>query len=240
MNKFWNWIKNEDNDRVLRIDGIIAENSWFDDEISPKQFREELNSGSGNITVWINSYGGDVFAAAQIYNMLKEYPHKVTTRIDGIAASAASVICMAGDTVEISPVGAIMIHNPALGIFANSDEMKAAIRVLDEIKETIINAYEIKTKLSREKISKLMDAETWFSAKKALELGFVDKILFTDENSDNAANAVMFSKMTVTDSFLNKIKKALKKQTSGVNAAQFKKSCNFKKECYLNGNSRIV
>ena len=240
MNKFWNWIKNEDNDRVLRIDGIIAENSWFDDEISPKQFREELNSGSGNITVWINSYGGDVFAAAQIYNMLKEYPHKVTTRIDGIAASAASVICMVGDTVEISPVGAIMIHNPALGIFANSDEMKAAIRVLDEIKETIINAYEIKTKLSREKISKLMDAETWFSAKKALELGFVDKILFTDENSDNAANAVMFSKMTVTDSFLNKIKKALKKQTSGVNAAQFKKSCNFKKECYLNGNSRIV
>ena len=210
MNKFWNWIKNEDNDRVLRIDGIIAENSWFDDEISPKQFREELNSGSGNITVWINSYGGDVFAAAQIYNMLKEYPHKVTTRIDGIAASAASVICMAGDTVEISPVGTIMIHNPAMEIFANSDEMKAAIRVLDEIKETIINAYEIKTKLSREKISKLMDAETWFSAKKALELGFVDKILFTDENADNAANAVMFSKMKVTNNLLNKIKDKIK------------------------------
>ena len=216
MSKFWNWIKNEDSDRVLRIDGIIAENSWFDDEISPKQFREELNSGSGNINVWINSYGGDVFAAAQIYNMLKDYPYKVTTQIDGVAASAASVICMAGDVVKISPVGAIMIHDPSTFAWGNSEEMKAAIKVLDEIKETIINAYELKTKLSREKISKMMTAETWLSAKKALELGFVDEILYTDRDNGEVTDAVIFSRMTVTNCLLNKIKnKASSKKDAG-------------------------
>lgn len=211
-NKFWNWIKNEESgERVLRLEGTIAEDSWFEDDVTPKQFRDELNSGEGDISVWINSYGGDVFAAAQIYTMLKDYPHKVKTQIEGIAASAASVIAMAGDEVLISPVGAIMIHNPAMEIFGDSDEIKTAIRVLDEIKETIINAYELKTKLPREKISKLMDAKTWFNAKKALELGFVDKILFTDDNVENAADAVIFSRMTVINCLLNKIRSKTKK-----------------------------
>ena len=210
-NKFWNWIKNEESgERVLRLEGTIAEESWFEDDVTPKQFRDELNSGEGDISVWINSYGGDVFAAAQIFTMLKDYPYKVKTQIEGIAASAASVIAMAGDEVLISPVGAIMIHNPTMTIFGDSDEMKTAIRVLDEIKETIINAYELKTKLPREKISKLMDAETWFNAKKALELGFVDKILFTDDNVENAADAVIFSRMTVTNCLLNKIRSKIK------------------------------
>ena len=225
MNKFWNWIKNE-TERVLRIDGIIAENSWFDDEISPKQFRDELNSGDGDITVWINSYGGDCVAAAQIYNMLKDYAHKVTVKIDGIAASAASVICMAGDTVKISPVGALMIHDPLTAVVGNSEELKTAIRVLGEIKETIINAYEAKTKLPRDKISKMMTAETWMNANKALDLGFVDEILYTDEKGVNSSHtladlsdAVIFSRMSITNCLLNKIKS---KASSKKDAAEFK------------------
>ena len=98
MKKFWNWIRDETNPdaRILRLEGAIAEESWFDDEITPAAFKAELTSGSGPITVWINSPGGDCVAAAQIYNMLMDYPADVTVRIDGIAASAASVIAMAG------------------------------------------------------------------------------------------------------------------------------------------------
>lgn len=224
--RFWNWAKNEDNgERVLRLEGIIAEESWWDDEISPKQFREELNSGDGDITVWINSYGGDVFAGAQIFNMLKEYKGKVVTCIDGIAASAASVIAMAGDVVQISPVGALMIHDPLMAIYGNSEELKSAIKVLGEIKETIINAYELKTNLPRDKIAKMMTEETWMSAKKALELGFVDEILFTDNDNGTVQDAVIFSRMTVTNCLLNKIKSKNKPSTKK-DVAEFKNRIN--------------
>ena len=107
--KFWNWkkAKNQETgaeERVLELSGTIAEDSWFDDDVTPQLFKDELNSGTGDITVWINSPGGDCVAAAQIYNMLSNYKGKVTVKIDGIAASAASVIAMAGDTVLVSPV----------------------------------------------------------------------------------------------------------------------------------------
>lgn len=226
MNKFWNWIKNEDNaERVLRLEGVIAEESWWDDDITPKKFREELNSGDGDITVWINSYGGDCFAAAQIFNMLKDYPHKVTIKIDGIAASAASVIAMAGDVVQISPVGAIMVHDPLMAVAGNSDELKSAIKVLGEIKETIINAYELKTNLPRDKIAKMMTDETWLSAKKALELGFVDEILYTDNDNGTVQDAVIFSRMTVTNCLLNKIK-SKNKSPAKKDVAEFKNRIN--------------
>jgi ATP-dependent Clp protease protease subunit len=110
LNKFWNWVKNEEG-RTLYLDGAIAEETWFGDEVTPKQFKAELISGSGDITVWINSPGGCVFAASQIYNMLMDYKGKVTVKIDGIAASAASVIAMAGGEVLMSPVSMIMVHN---------------------------------------------------------------------------------------------------------------------------------
>ena len=113
MKKFWNW-KNqtETSERTLFLNGTIAEESWFDDEVTPQLFKDELMSGSGNITVWINSPGGDCVAAAQIYNMLMDYKGDVTVKIDGIAASAASVIAMAGTKVLVSPVSMLMIHNP--------------------------------------------------------------------------------------------------------------------------------
>ena len=146
--------------RTLFLNGTIAEESWFDDDITPALFKEELLSGSGDITVWINSPGGDCVAAAQIYNMLMDYKGNVTVKIDGIAASAASVIAMAGTKVMVSPVSMLMIHNPATMAFGDSAEMQKAIAMLEEVKESIINAYEIKTGLSRAKISHLMDAET--------------------------------------------------------------------------------
>ena len=169
--KFWNWVSSDEG-RTLYLDGAIAEETWFGDEVTPKQFKAELLSEEGDITIWINSPGGDVFAASQIYNMLMDYKGKVTVKIDGIAASAASVIAMAGYDVFISPTGLMMIHNPMTIAFGDAGEMEKAISMLSEVKESIINAYEIKTGLSRTKLSHFMDAETWFNAKKAVELGF--------------------------------------------------------------------
>ncbi len=177
-NKFWKW-KNqtETEERTLFLDGVISEVSWFDDDITPQMFKEELLSGSGNITVWINSPGGDCIAAAQIYNMLTDYAGNVTVKIDGIAASAASVIAMAGDSVQMSPVSMMMIHNPATIAMGDHNEMAKAIEMLNEVKESIMNAYAAKTGLSRAKLSRLMDEETWMNANKALQMGFCDMIM---------------------------------------------------------------
>ena len=205
MNRFWKW-KNltETEERTLFLNGTIAEDSWFDDEVTPQIFKDELNSGTGNITVYINSYGGDCVAAAQIYNMLTNYNGKVTIKIDGIAASAASVIAMAGDKVLMSPVSVIMIHNPLTMVCGDHKEMEKAIDMLAEVKESIINAYEYKTGLSRAKLSHLMESETWMNANKAVELGFADGI---SEKADNApiADAVMFSQRAVSNALMNKL-----------------------------------
>lgn len=231
--KFWNWIKNQDESgsemRTLFLNGEISDETWYGDEVTPKLFKDELGTGKGPITVWINSPGGDVFAAAQIYNMLMDYPYDVTVKIDGLAASAASVIAMAGTTVEMSPVAMMMIHNPATIAIGDSEEMKKAVKMLDEVKESIMNAYGIKTDLARDKISKLMDAESWFNAKKAVELGFADKILFADGQGDATNDAgegmavsvemsapVMFSRQAVMNSMLSKLippKKPAEKRT---------------------------
>ena len=210
--KFWNWVRNEnDESRTLFLNGEISDETWYGDEVTPKMFKEELQDGEGDITVWINSPGGDVFAAAQIYNMLMDYKGNVTVKIDGLAASAASVIAMAGTEVQMSPVAMMMIHNPATIAIGDSSEMKKAIDMLDEVKESIMNAYEIKTGLSRSRISHLMDAESWFNAKKAVELGFADKLLFSkeeteaEEEKELEMEAVMFSRKAVTNSLMSKL-----------------------------------
>lgn len=207
--KFWNWVKNEEG-RTLYFDGYIAQDSWFDDDITPKQFKSELTNSDGDIVVWLNSPGGDVFAASQIYNMLKEYNGKVTVKIDGIAASAASVIAMAGSEILMSPVAMMMIHNPATVIFGEASDFQSGIEMLSEVKESIINAYEQKTSLPRNKISKMMDAETWFSAQKAVELGFADKVLY--EDSEEVTDGFIFDKVTVTNALIRKIPKAKETQ----------------------------
>ena len=203
--KFWNWVRNEDTNRTLVLNGQISDETWFGDEVTPGLFREELQSCEGDITVWINSPGGDVFAAAQIYNMLMEYPGNVDVRIDGMAASAASVIAMAGNKVSMSPVAMMMIHNPMTVAMGDKKVMQQAIDMLDEIKESIINAYELKTGQPRAKIAHMMDTETWFNAKKAVELGFADDILYSgDSDKKDIAEAVLFGRLTVIDSFLGK------------------------------------
>ena len=181
MNKFWNWIKDEDGGRTLRLEGPIDNDNFWGDEITPQMFREELEAGEGDVTVWINSPGGNVFAAAEIYTMLREYAGKITVKIASIAASAASVIAMAGDRVQMSPTALLMIHDPSTIAMGNARDMEKAIDTLNEVKESIINAYAAKTGLRHSKISDLMESETWMNAKKALDLGFCDEILYTDE-----------------------------------------------------------
>lgn len=185
MKKFWNWLRNSEGERTLRLEGPIDEDSVWGDEITPKAFRAELEEDTGDITVWICSPGGNVFAAAEIYTMLREYPGTVTVKIDSIAASAASVVAMAGDRVLMSPTGMLMIHDPSTIAMGNSEDMRKAIDVLNEVKESIINAYMAKTSLSHARIANFMSNETWMNAKKAVELGFADGILFEDADSDD-------------------------------------------------------
>lgn len=183
MKKFWNFVKNEDTSETeLLFNGPISEDTWWGDEITPALFRDELSKVSGNLTVWLNSPGGDVFAASQIYAMLKNHKGKVTVKIDGIAASAASVVAMAGDETLIAPTAMMMIHDPSTVAMGNKADMEKAITLLEEVKESIINAYETKSHLSRNKIAKMMSDETWLNAKKAYDMGFVDGILFSDKD----------------------------------------------------------
>ncbi|MBQ3385819.1 MAG: Clp protease ClpP, partial [Eggerthellaceae bacterium] len=172
MQKFWNWIHDDSGGRVLRLEGPIDSESFWGDEITPKMFRDELYAEDGDITLWVNSPGGNVFAAAEIYTMLRDYPGNVTVRIASIAASAASVVAMAGNLVQISPTGMLMVHDPSTIAMGNARDMEKAITTLNEVKESIINAYAFKTGLTRNRISKLMSDETWLNAKKAVELGF--------------------------------------------------------------------
>ena len=190
-------------ERTLYLNGTIAEESWFDDDVTPQLFKEELMAGSGNITVWINSPGGDCVAAAQIYNMLMD-SHDVTVKIDGIAASAASVIAMAGTKVLMSPVSMLMIHNPMTVAMGDTAEMQKAIEMLGSVKDSIINAYEIKTGLSRAKLAHLMDEETWMNAKRAIELGFCDGLL--EGNAPPAVDVAFdFSRKECDNALLNKL-----------------------------------
>ena len=204
--KFWKWRNQADGEpgaRVLELYGTIAEESWFDDDVTPQMFRDELFSGEGDVVIFLNSPGGDCVAASQIYTMLTEYQGGVTIKIDGIAASAASVIAMAGDTVLMAPTGMMFVHNPMTAAFGNKAEMEKAIEMLEEVKESIINAYERKTGLSRQKLSHLMDSETWMNARRAIELGFADGMLgggVTDE-----APAYEFSGKSAETSLINKI-----------------------------------
>ena len=167
-------------------------------------FRDELFAGHGPVTIWINSPGGDCIAASQIYAMLMDYKDEVTVKIDGIAASAASVIAMAGTKVLMAPTAMMMIHNPSTGAYGDHKDMEKVIEMLDEVKESIINAYEIRTDLSHAQLSHMMDETTWMNAKKAVELGFADALL---EDSKRAVNveAYSFSTTNIENAIINNI-----------------------------------
>lgn len=200
MKRFWNW--NQDGDqRQLAISGVIAPDSWIHDNVSPQVFQDELNESQGPIDLWLNSPGGDCTAASQIYTMLMNYPNDVNVKISGIAASAASVIAMAGTKVSMAPTALMMIHNPLTIAAGNRSDMAKAIQQLDETKESIINAYEIKTSLPRGKIAALMDEQTWMNPNKAIELGFADEVL----NAESVSNSYTYSERQVNLQILNKL-----------------------------------
>ena len=225
MDKFWNFIKNEETSETeLYFEGPISSSTWYGDELTPALFKDELNKHPGNLTVWISSPGGDVFAASQIYTMLKNHKGRITVKIDSLAASAASVVAMAGDETLIAPTALMMIHDPSTCAMGNKADMEKAIILLDEVKESIINAYETKSHLSRNKIAKLMSDETWLNAKKAHEMGFVDGILFADnkksvpekenelneeepdeEEKEDTLTAMTYSKSKNLSAFLSKV-----------------------------------
>lgn len=242
MKKFWNFIKNEETSETeLIFNGPISSETWWGDEITPAIFRDELAKISGNLTVWLNSPGGDCFSASQIYTMLRNHNGKITVKIDGIAASAASVVAMAGDETLITPTGMMMIHNPMTFASGNKSDMEKAIAVLEEVKESIINAYTRKTGLPRNKISELMDDETWMNAEKALQLGFVDGILFAEndikkssaplkeptetEPTTDDIQPMTFSALKSRDSFIQKVSA----KSSGIPLEQLEKRLNLLK-----------
>lgn len=216
MKKFWNWIHDDSGGRVLRLEGPIDNDSFWGDEITPAMFREDLEAEDGDVTVWINSPGGNVFAAAEIYTMLKEYTGSVTVKIASIAASAASVVAMAGNRVLMSPTALLMIHDPSTIAMGNAKDMEKAIETLNEVKESIINAYAAKTGLRHNKIAELMSNETWMNAKKALDLGFADEILYEDaagetqaedgDTGEPALEAQLYSSRVMDMAILNRLR----------------------------------
>lgn len=211
MKKFYNF-KEIDEEVELRIEGEIVSDDdvWISEAFgventSPNRFKEELSKYKNkDITVWIDSFGGDVFAGAGIYNALKEHKGKVTVKIDGKAISSASVIAMAGDVIEMSPVAIMMIHNPMSFAVGDYREMQKTAEILNEVKETIINAYQIKTGKQRAKISKMMDDETWMGSRTALSEGFIDEVMYSDKSFQDNFN---YSKLCVQNSIGEQLNK---------------------------------
>lgn len=156
---------------------------WFEVEAtSPKKVIDLINQAKNNedLEVEINSGGGSVFAGSEIYTALKSYGGKVITKVVGLAASAASVVTMAGDVILISPTGQIMIHNASGGFGGDYRDMEKGAEILKNVNATISNAYRIKTGLSNEELLDMMNKETWLTPQQALEKKFVDEIMFTD------------------------------------------------------------
>jgi ATP-dependent Clp protease protease subunit len=200
MPKYWNFIKNQAEEIELHIEGEIIDDDWawiYDwfgiPCASKNKFRTELEQFKGqDITVWIDSWGGDVFAAAGIYTALKNHKGKVTTKVDGKAVSAASVIMQAADPGNrfVSPASMVMIHNPWGSFSGEVKDLELGIKVLNEVKETIINAYQLCTKRKREDISQMMDEVTYMSGNKAIAEGFADDFLFNEEGTLQVQNSM--------------------------------------------------
>lgn len=201
MNKFWKFENkvSSEGSSTLYLDGDISSVTWWGDEVTPEEFRNELRQMKGDLTVHINSQGGDVFAGVTIYNALKDYGKgKVTVKVDGLAASIASVVAMAGDEIIMSPGSMMMIHNPwSMGV-GSAEELRKAADTLDEIREAILPIYTDRSGQSEDTVQELMDNETWMTAEKAVELGFADTVQKSkveqpkeDEKEDSITNLMM-------------------------------------------------
>lgn len=183
MGKFWKITNDTGADAELLLYGAISDSSWYEDDITPRLFATELKAlGGMPLTVRVNSPGGDVFAAQSIYNLLKSYSGHVTVRVDGLAASAATIVTCAGDTIIMPRNALYMIHNPSTMAWGDAKEMRTTADVLDTVRETILSVYRKRTgdRLTNDELTAMMDEETWLTADEALAYGFVDRI---DEES---------------------------------------------------------
>lgn len=214
MDKFWKFVDSISSEgSELFLEGDISRETWFGDEVTPEAFRGELKKLKGNVTVHLNSGGGDVFAGVSIYNALKDYSKgKVIVKVDGLAASIASVIAMAGDEIIMSPGSMMMVHNPWSMGAGSSEELREVADLLDEIRESIIPIYSERTGLSKDEIIEIMDSETWMSAEKAVEKGFADKVLKKKETKKESKMALsgsfafnMSANKVAFDDFINKL-----------------------------------
>ena len=181
--KFWNLIPDDSvpEDGVLDIEGPIGTEDWYEDgSMTGSRLFKKALQGVRNVTVHINSPGGDVMAGAEIYSALREHSMnglgKVTVIVTALAASAASVIAMAGDEILISPVAYMMIHNPWSFAMGDAKEMRKTARTLEEIGEGIITAYQRRTGKSRDQLKRMLENETWMSAQTAVDEGFADGV----------------------------------------------------------------
>ncbi|AND85570.1 Clp protease ClpP [Clostridium tyrobutyricum] len=177
--KFWTFnAKENSNEGELLLYGDISDSTWWGDEVTPKNFKEELDllGDIKTLNVYINSGGGDVFAGQAIYSMLKRHSAAVNVYVDGLAASIASIIAMAGDNVKMPKNAMIMVHNPWSFAMGNAKDFRKLADDLDKVRESMISVYEDKTGMEKESIVELLDAETWMTAEEAVEFGFADEI----------------------------------------------------------------
>lgn len=199
--KFWNLIPDAEapGDGVLDIEGPIAEETFWGDETSSREFKKAL-AKVGNVTVHINSPGGDVMAGAEIYSALREHSMnglgKVKVIITALAASAASVVAMAGDEILISPVAYMMIHNPWSITMGDARELRKTAKTLDEITEGLITAYQQRTGKTREQLKRMLENETWMSAQTCVDEGFADGIYGGEIRAAAMAGAGMLTRAT--------------------------------------------
>ena len=176
--KFWNLKALDEKTGELTLYGEISNETWWGDEVTPKEFKADLdNLGDiGTLNIYINSPGGDVFAGQAIHSMLKRHPSHKNVYIDGLAASIASVIAMSGDTIFMPKNAMMMIHNPWTIGMGNAIEFRKLAEDLDKIRESLVAAYEGHSTLTRDEIIELMDEETWLTATECEEYGFCDVV----------------------------------------------------------------
>ena len=208
--KFWNLVKNEEEKTAeLILYGSIGSDEYWDD-ISDKVFKQDIeNLGDvENITLHINSPGGSVFSAVAIANTLKNHKAKVTANIDGLAASAATIITSACDTVRMPKNALFMIHNPITFAYGNNQEMQKTVEMLDKVKNSIIETYLNKAKTDKETLSELMDNETWMDAETAKEYGFVDEIVDEEVGKEFVENKLIINNMAFDISKFKNFRKA--------------------------------
>lgn len=200
----------------ITIYGVIG-SSWYGESFSASDIDRALKEANGNdLKVHVNSPGGDAFVGIAVYNRLKRYEGKVTIYVDGWACSAASVIVMAADELIMGLGSMLMFHEASSIVWGSKTDMRKEAEVLDELEEGIIDIYMTKANETREEIRKKVDAETWFSAKKAVELGFADKAEGVDiEEEPEIENVVPIDRVAVLNELQNVLQPNKPKEEPG-------------------------